>query len=267
MTDISTLIAVFNPIASEMAKIREHNDSLSFDVETPDGEKAARSHIYTLRKIKTRIAAAHKEAKADALLVSQTVDRLKRELTADVDGMIAKHEEPIKEREARIAKAKADEEARILREKEEAERKVREEQERKAAELAAKEAELKAREEAQARKEREAQIAAEAEAKAKRDAEEAIRKAKEDADRRVVEERMRAEKAAAEERARVEREARENEEATQRRVEDRVHRVKVEDEASEDMCDACGQEAPISIISDILDAIIAGKVRHVSIRY
>jgi hypothetical protein len=86
------MLSVFDPIRAEMAKISEHNATLTFDYETADGNKAARSHIFKLRQVKTRISDAHKTAKAQALEVCQMLDSKKRELTADVDSMIEVHD-------------------------------------------------------------------------------------------------------------------------------------------------------------------------------
>ena len=275
MTNENVLLQPFNPILAEIEKMKEYNAGLTFDYEKPDGNKAARSHVFTLRKVKTRIADAHKAAKADALEVCKVLDGLKRDLTAEVESMIEVHDAPLREIEEREARAKAEEAARIQAEKEAEERRVMEEMQARQAEIERKEREIKEREEAIARAERERQIAKEAEERAKADAE-----------RRIIEERERAEREKAEAIARIERENREREEARIReenrvkaeaeakakadrlaeeaRQADKAHRAKINSGAA-----LAFEQAGFTKdqACEIVRLIVTGKVPAVSIRY
>jgi DNA repair exonuclease SbcCD ATPase subunit len=98
---VETELTVFDPIRQKMDELRELNLKSAFDYEDPEGNKMARSHIWKLRRVKGDIADAHKKAKAKALEVCRTLDGVKRDMTAEVDEMIAVHETPIKEIERR----------------------------------------------------------------------------------------------------------------------------------------------------------------------
>lgn len=286
-------LTVFDQIKAEMDKIREHNQTVKFDYENPKENKLARSHIFALRKVKSRIADAHKQAKADILEAGRVIDGLKRDLTAEVDAMIEVHDAPIREIEQREAKAAAEEAARIQAEKEAEERRIREEQEAKQRELEERERIIREKEEAQRRAEREAQIAKEAEERAqqkakeaqeqaKRDAEAAIAREKAEAERRVIEERQRAEKALEEERAKVERERKEAERKAaeekriaeekerariakeQARIADEKHRTDIKNQTYRDLIFfGINDEMAISLVVAIDD----GKIRNVKIIY
>jgi DNA repair exonuclease SbcCD ATPase subunit len=269
------LLQPFNPIRADIEKMKAHNAALSFDYETNEGNKAARSHIFVLRKVKTRIADAHKIAKADALEVCKILDGYKRDLTSEVDGMIELHDAPlreIEERERRKAEAEA---ARIQAEKEAEEKRIREEIEAKQRELQERERAIREKEEASARAEREAQIVREAEARAKAEAE-----------RKITEERERAEREKAEAIARIERENREREQARireekriadeakakaeaeriaeEKRQANKAHRAKINTAAK-----AClvGIGVNESLAVEIINAIATGKIENVSINY
>ena len=168
MSELNTMLAPFDEVVAEIEKFKVLNEKLAFDYEDPKGNKDARSHIYSLRRIKGRIDGIHKATKADVLKVSREIDARRRELTAPVEEMIYFHDKHIKEIEQREAKAQ-EEMIRKAQEEKEAEEAARLKTiEDKEKELAAKEAALKAKEDEANRIEREAEIAA----KAKADAEE-----------------------------------------------------------------------------------------------
>lgn len=200
-------LAKFDIVRASMEAAKVENDKLVFDYETPEGGKAARSHIAKLRKIKTVVAEIHKEVKADALAIGRECDAKKREYIAYVDDMVAVHNEPleaIKARkqaviDAKLAEAKAAEEARQ-------------------ADLERREAEVAAKEAKQRQAERDARIAKEAAEKAAKDAK---FKAEQTA-RRKVEAAERAAKAA--EQAARDAEAKANREA--RELAEKIEREK-----------------------------------------
>jgi colicin import membrane protein len=201
----NVLLQPFNPIMAEIEKIKAHDQSLTFDYESIEGNKAARSHVFTLRKVKARVSDAHKSAKADALEVCRVLDGYKRDLTSAVDAIIERHDAPLREIEERETRKKAEEAARIEAERMRAENQRLAEMEAKRKALDEQERALREREESIKRQEREAQIARDAELRER-----------ERAERRIVEERERAENEKREAVARVEREAKEREAAIER---------------------------------------------------
>ncbi len=67
----------------------------SFDYENPKGDKAARSYIAGLRKIRARIEASRKEAKAYALDYGRAVDAQAKALEAEILGLIEPHQQAL----------------------------------------------------------------------------------------------------------------------------------------------------------------------------
>jgi len=82
-----------------------------FDYASKQGEKAARSYIFSLRKLKARIESARKDAKAWALSYGKAVDSQAAELSQQVQALIDPHEQALKA----IADAEA---ARVLKHRE-----------------------------------------------------------------------------------------------------------------------------------------------------
>jgi DNA repair exonuclease SbcCD ATPase subunit len=242
-------LTVFDPIVEQIGKARTAVEAETFDYEDPKQNKAARSLVAKVRRLKAPLNAAHKEAKAKALEVCKTLDAKKREYLAEIDAIIDIHDKPIKEIESR--------EARILAEKKaEEERKQREEQERlekQRKEQEAREAELRRREEELARQEREKQIRAEAEEKAKeeakREAEAAIQREKERADRAIRE---------------AEEQRRKQTEAEAKRKADAEHRARVLAEAADGINEALDDIVRARAVADL---IADGQVPHVEIRF
>jgi colicin import membrane protein len=64
----------------------------SFEYESPKGEKAARSYIAGLRKIRARIESARKDAKSYALEYGRAVDSQAKSLEAQILGLIEPHQ-------------------------------------------------------------------------------------------------------------------------------------------------------------------------------
>lgn len=173
----------FNEVTAAIAEYKAENANLAFNYEDPEGNKDARSHIYKLRQVKTKIADIHRIAKAEALGVCRLLDSKKKELTGEVEEMIDVHYKPVKEieeRAARIVTAKiaADhlEQIRV-----EAERVA--ENERREEEIAVKEKALQDKEEALAREQEKLEAAKQAEI----DKQEAVKTAQETAGRDKVE--------------------------------------------------------------------------------
>jgi hypothetical protein len=271
--DLQTELQIFDPIAAQIEEMKEKNANLVFDYEDKDGNKNARSHIATLRKLKKPITETHRLAKAEAKKFCDALDGKKRELIGIVEDMIEVHHKPIWEIEQREIAKKAEEELRIQQEKEaeEAARLAEIEAREKAA--AEKEAELKRQQEEIERKEREAQLVAEAEERAKEKAKQDLIDAE---NRRIAEvqaEKNRAaaeiaakEKAIAEEKradeaARLELEAQEQE--RQANIE---HRKQIHKDIYQGFCalkDVYDTQTAVAITKAVID----GKIPHVTIQY
>lgn len=73
-------------------KEAEENAVKSFEYATKTGDKEARSYIYKLRQLRAKIEAQRKEAKAYSLEYGKTVDSRAKELTGQVDALIAPHQ-------------------------------------------------------------------------------------------------------------------------------------------------------------------------------
>lgn len=94
-------IAVYDPFRAKIAELKELNKNTIFLYDDPEGNKAARSHVFALRKSKGAIEATRKEAKAASLEYGRKVDAEARELTAEIEEMIAVHQKPLDEIEER----------------------------------------------------------------------------------------------------------------------------------------------------------------------
>jgi len=172
--DLQSELQVFDPVAAQIAEMKEKNANLVFDYEDKQGNKDARSHIAVLRRLKKPITETHKLAKAEAKKFCDALDDKKRELIGVVEEMIQVHHEPIWEIEQREAAIEAERllEIQQARDAEEAARQA----ELEARELAAaeKEAANKKKEEELLQKERETRLAESAEEKAIAKAQQAL---------------------------------------------------------------------------------------------
>lgn len=106
-------LAIYNEHRAKLAELKQYNASLHFDYATPDGNKAARSHIYKLRQSKTAVDEARANAKKDALEFGRKVDAEAKEIIGEIESMIDFHKKPLEEIEAREEKRIADIKARI----------------------------------------------------------------------------------------------------------------------------------------------------------
>jgi len=80
----------------------------TFAYETKEGDKAARSYLFQLRKLRARVESARKDAKAYALAYGKQVDNQAKELSSQVDELIQPHQEQLEA----IARREADRVAR-----------------------------------------------------------------------------------------------------------------------------------------------------------
>lgn len=88
-------------------EIKALDASMEFDYEDKTGNKDARSHRAKLSKVRAVINKAHKEAKAEALEYGRKVDKIKNELTGEVDNLINRHTVQLKKIEERQERQEA----------------------------------------------------------------------------------------------------------------------------------------------------------------
>lgn len=110
-----TPLVLYSEFRAQLTALREHNSSLVFDYESTKGNKDARSHIYKLRQTKAALDRARKNEKAEALERGRQVDAQAKEIAVELDAMIALHQGPIDEIDARETARKAAHEKRIER--------------------------------------------------------------------------------------------------------------------------------------------------------
>jgi hypothetical protein len=87
----------FVDVRKELDEIAIENASLVFDYESEEGEKAARSQLFKLKRINGAIDAIHKEIKKEYLIKGRMVDAVKKDLRSRVAEMIAVHQAPLDE--------------------------------------------------------------------------------------------------------------------------------------------------------------------------
>jgi len=87
-------ISQYEALVSDI-EIAKQEAVASFNYEDSKGDKAARSYIAGLRKIRARIEAARKEAKAYALDYGRAVDGQAKELEAQILGLIEPHQQAL----------------------------------------------------------------------------------------------------------------------------------------------------------------------------
>ncbi len=288
-----TEIVKFDPLKAEVAKYKKLNETLAFDYESKDGNAGARSHIFKLRKVKTQITEVHREVKAEALAACQAIDGQKRSLIKDVEDMIDVHAEPL-----RIIKQKEEQVALDAFKVREAERlaeeaRVQKEMEDREAEVARREHEIKVREDTIKAEQERVQREAEQAERDKRVAQEAAERARKEAEAKAVAEFEAVEAAAAKqiadakavalakENTRLAKEAdkkreaeikaanerfekQQAEAAERRRIENKKHRKYIQDTAWTDLSYHVSDEKQAR---NLFNAIVAGKIRNVTINY
>ena len=89
-------ITQYEALSSDI-KIAKQQAVASFEYTDPKGEKSARSYIASLRKIRSRIESARKEAKSYALEYGRAVDAQAKALEAEILGLIEPHQQALDE--------------------------------------------------------------------------------------------------------------------------------------------------------------------------
>ena len=107
MTTETLDLAPYSEVKAAIAKMKAESAGLTFDYETPKGNKLARSHVASLRTVKGDIERKRKELKAEALEYGRKVDAVAKELTGEIEAMIEVHQGPLDLIESREEARKA----------------------------------------------------------------------------------------------------------------------------------------------------------------
>ncbi len=265
ITETKKELVVFDEVAAIIADYKVENENLAFDYASKEGAKQAKGHIAKLRKVKTKVGEIHKEAKAEALAFGRRLDAKKNEYNGEVDKMIDFHKKPldiIDAEETKKAWAKQQEyldaEAKRIAEIEARERAI----------ILAEEKIAREKAEAEEIIRREKAIEAE---RVMKEQQEKIDRIEEE--KRIAEEEAEKLRTQAEEKTKAEAEAEEErlayiaaEKAIEsQRIKDKKHRKQIEDEAHAGLTET-GHLGNIEA-SEILEAIKANKIPHVTINY
>jgi hypothetical protein len=89
-------ITQYEALTSDI-EIAKQQAVASFEYTDPKGEKSARSYIAGLRKIRSRIESARKEAKSYALEYGRAVDAQAKALESEILGLIEPHQQALDE--------------------------------------------------------------------------------------------------------------------------------------------------------------------------
>jgi hypothetical protein len=109
----SAQIAVYDEFRAQLAELRQHNGSVVFDYDDPQGNKEARSHIYKLRQTKAAVDRVRKAEKQASLDYGRMVDAQAKEIVTEIEGMIEVHQKPLDEIDQREKERQAKHEGRI----------------------------------------------------------------------------------------------------------------------------------------------------------
>lgn len=102
-----TVLTRWEAVAANIAIATEKSESMVFDYEDRDGNKAARSWVAQLRKLRADVDRVRKEAKTVHIQRGKAVDETAKTLEGAVTALIAPHEQEIKALEA-VEQARVD---------------------------------------------------------------------------------------------------------------------------------------------------------------
>lgn len=88
-------VAAFNPFYSQLIELEANNKALVFDYASKEGNKEARSHIFSLRKTKAFLEGTRKDAKEEYLRLGRAVDSEAGEIKERIEAMIDVHQSQI----------------------------------------------------------------------------------------------------------------------------------------------------------------------------
>lgn len=90
-------LKMFSAFETQLIEMKDHNDTVVFDLTDKKGMKEAKTHVSGVKKVRTALEKARKGAKANALAYGRAVDKQAAEIQGKVDEMILVHSVPIQE--------------------------------------------------------------------------------------------------------------------------------------------------------------------------
>jgi hypothetical protein len=100
----TTVITQYEVLIDDIKEARAKAAEVAFDLTDKKGIAAAKSYVFSLRRLNGRIDDAHKEAKAETLERGKVIDRVKNVLREQVAALIQPHQDALDA----IAKAEAE---------------------------------------------------------------------------------------------------------------------------------------------------------------
>lgn len=91
-------VEAFSQFRADLVVFKKEQSSIVFDYDTAAGEKDARSHMHKLRLSKGAVERARVSEKSDILERGRSIDAAAKDITAELDGMIDVHAQPLKEK-------------------------------------------------------------------------------------------------------------------------------------------------------------------------
>jgi colicin import membrane protein len=94
-------VELYSDFRKQLDGLKSSSNALVFDYASPKGNKEARSHVFSLRKVGASLEKARKEAKSAALEYGRLVDSKAKEIDAEITTLIDVHDKPLREIEAK----------------------------------------------------------------------------------------------------------------------------------------------------------------------
>lgn len=98
---VTQTIAAYAPFRQQIEEMKERNRKTVFNYADRKGNEDARSYVWNLRKSKAAVEAVRKAEKEQSLIYGRSVDAQAKELVAEIEAMIAVHQVPLDEIEAK----------------------------------------------------------------------------------------------------------------------------------------------------------------------
>lgn len=95
VSEAPIVISQYEVLLGDIKEAQQQAGDFVFDYNTKAGDKAARSYLFGLRKLKSRIESARKDAKAYALAYGKRVDEQAKELADQVLDLIQPHQDQL----------------------------------------------------------------------------------------------------------------------------------------------------------------------------
>ena len=94
-------VTVYNDLRGQLASLKQLSAEKKFDYEDADGNKAARSHVWKLRRSKAAVEVIRKDSKAASIAYGKRVDAEAGDIRAEIQTMIEVHTGPLEAIEER----------------------------------------------------------------------------------------------------------------------------------------------------------------------